>query len=462
MKRLGGGPHDQSKHRHEALRRVLRPYRLFARCQMPAGLRKVLIISYHALPMDVVASYRTKAYCDYFYENGLFPTLVTHRWEREGGSWAFHSKSDEIKYEKQDTYEIFRLARPMIRRSSGTALGKVRTAWHVLRGDLDAELTGSYKVFKTFLFQHLAANKYDVVLGIFSPHFSLKLAYEIGRAFDIPYVLDFRDLWDNQLVTNQYRPSLRQYFFNFFVKSYWRKWLRQSLFFSTTGRDWVAYLERLSGRQGIIVRNGYDEISIAPIRVAKPAKRFVVTYFGRLYQNQRLDVIAKGIRDFIAEEMPGDDFVIQLIGIKKPGNFDGVNELLKQIPREYVEVLGYMPKEQLMAYCSENSSLFLLPNFAENNGQFMVKSYDYISLRKPVIVAPSNGSETELLVHDLDAGLVTSSAEEVAAFIKTCYGHFKTGKPVELNYSADHFEFYSRGNQAKIMAQHIKEALLKL
>src|SRR5690606_27912948 len=132
------------------------------------------------------------------------------------------------------------------------------------------------------------------------------------------------------------------------------------------------------------VRNGYDNIfSLTPGGGANRPKKFVVTYFGRLYPNQSLDAITSGIRQFIASEIPGTDFAIQLIGIKRAGNFDGLNELLKRIPREYVEVIGYMPREKLLTYCAENSSLFLLPNFAENNGQFMVKSYDYISLRKP-------------------------------------------------------------------------------
>jgi len=430
---------------------------------MPAGLRRVLIISYHALPMDVVASSRTKAYCDFFFENGLFPTLVTHRWERDGKGWVFHSDSDEPKHEVHDTWEVFRLPRPVIKRPGETIPRKLKTFWYLLRGDLDAELTDSYKVFRKFLFQHIGENKYDVVLGIFSPHFDLKLAYEIGRAFAIPYVLDFRDLWDNGVVTSQYRPAPRQYIFDFFARSYWAKWLRQSLFFSTTSKEWIAYLEGLSGRKGIIVRNGYDDItSISPRPVAVSARRFVITYFGRLYPNQKLDIITRGIREFITKEVPDTDFVVQLIGVKKTGDYDGLGALLKKIPRQYVEVLGYMPKEKLMAHCLLNASLFLLPNFAENNGQFMVKSYDYISLRKPVIVAPSNGSETESLVSDLNAGLVTSSAEEVTDFISKCYRSFRAGKPVELDYSADHFEFYSRRYQVKIMAKHIKEELLKL
>lgn len=412
--------------------------------------------------MDVVASYRIKAYCDFFYENGLFPTLVTHRWERDDNGWAFHNGEDEIKREQYHTCEVFRLPRPMLKGCNGPVVGKIRTIWHLMRGDLDAELTSSYRVFRTFLLQHLVTTRYDVVLGIFSPHFDLKLTYEVGRKFAIPCILDFRDLWVNQIVTSQYRPSPRQYLFNFFVRSYWRIWLKQSLFFSTTSKEWIVYLKRLSGRDGIIVRNGYDNIfSLTPGGGANRPKKFVVTYFGRLYPNQSLDAITSGIRQFIASEIPGTDFAIQLIGIKRAGNFDGLNELLKRIPREYVEVIGYMPREKLLTYCAENSSLFLLPNFAENNGQFMVKSYDYISLRKPVIVAPSNGSETELLIRDLDAGIVTSSGKEVAAFIKKCYGRFKAGKPLKLDYSVDRFEFYSRRNQVRIMAQHIKEALPK-
>lgn len=55
------------------------------------GLKRLIILSYHALPMDVVSSYRAKAYCDHFVSYGVYPILVTHRWEQdESGKWKYH------------------------------------------------------------------------------------------------------------------------------------------------------------------------------------------------------------------------------------------------------------------------------------------------------------------------------------------------------------------------------------
>jgi hypothetical protein len=66
---------------------------------------RLLIISYHALPLDVVASYRTKAYCDYLFENGIYPTLITHNWKKDKNDfWERHEVNNETIIEDLQTH----------------------------------------------------------------------------------------------------------------------------------------------------------------------------------------------------------------------------------------------------------------------------------------------------------------------------------------------------------------------
>ncbi len=206
------------------------------------ALKKLLILSYHSLPMDVVASHRAASYCRYFSEYGILPTLLTYRWELNiESNWQFHSIDDSIIKEENQNYSTIRLPRLKAKKINGL-LSKFYTIFHYLVGNLDVENYYLYKQAKNYLYRHLETNHYDFVIAIYSPHFDLKLAFDINQKFGIAYILDFRDLWDNQIVTSSYWPSLKQKILNIVVSYYWRKWLKRATMFTSTSEIWINYL----------------------------------------------------------------------------------------------------------------------------------------------------------------------------------------------------------------------------
>jgi glycosyltransferase involved in cell wall biosynthesis len=415
--------------------------------------KRLLIISYHALPLEVVASYRTKGYCDYLSKYGVLPTLITHHWENQNvRNRIYHDVDDKVVYEKYDNYNIIRLPRPSENFNSSSS---IKTLKHWLKGDFDIHLLNSYDVFKSFLFQHLQSQKYDGVLAIFSPHYHLKLAYEIYQKFKIPYVLDFRDLWDNQVITKSYRPSLKKRIQDFLIKYYWKRWLKKSLFFSTTSHKWTEYLKKLSNEKGFVFPNGHEiEIVETPIKQAK----FNLTYFGRFYPNQNLELIVEGINEFLKKVNP-KNFKLQLIGIKKTSNFDGLQFITSRINTEYLEVVDYLPKEELMDFCKKEVTLFFLPSFFEDNGQFMVKLYDFIALGKPVLVAPRVNSDMEIVVKKTKSGAVLNSSESIALHLEEQYNYFLKFGHAKNNMSSKSISDYHRQNQIKLFAKKINSLI---
>src|SRR5688572_10569110 len=135
----------------------------------------VLILSYNALPMDVVSSYRAKAYCDHFKSFAIKPTLMTYRWEMVDNQYVVHEPDDAVIVEETESCKVIRVPYPGPRRSGSS----LRTIISYIKGDLDVELMDSYRIFRKFLWHHLEKQRYDFVIAIYNPHFHLKLAYEI-------------------------------------------------------------------------------------------------------------------------------------------------------------------------------------------------------------------------------------------------------------------------------------------
>lgn len=417
-------------------------------------MKSVLIISYHALPMDVVSSYRAKGYCDYLQSEKIKPTLVTHRWEvDEFGKWKTHTAFDEVLKEEHVTHNVIRLPRPSA--STFRSHLKVGSVIAFLMGNLELELDSSYRVFKKFLFEHLKTNHYDCVIGIFSPHYHLRLAYEINQKFAIPYVLDFRDLWNNDIVTKSYHPSLKDRFINAVIKFYWKKWLSNALFFTTTSQIWTDYIGNISKKEGVIIRNGHElEVQSSDIK----QEVFKLVFFGRAYPNSNLKVLIEAFKIFLSSEKD-KPILIEFVGLKKTGVFNPRQILEDSLPLRNLSFLEYMNKVDLIEYCHKEAALFFLPNFNENNGQFVVKLYDYLALAKPVIIAPKNGSDLETVLDEVQGGISSSSVPEIVDYLRKQYNYFCIHGKVDYNVQKEAIEKYHRKHHVKLLADKLKQAI---
>lgn len=409
--------------------------------------------------MDVVSSYRTKAYCDYLHKYGFFPTLITHRWEKnEMGNWKVHNKGDKVIIEENEGYSVIRLPRPDYFKPTNIASSKIFTAKSWVKGDLDIELRNSYFVFKAFLFDHLKSNTYDVILAIFSPHYHLKLAYEINKKFHLPYVLDFRDLWDNQIVTSSYSaPDLKKKLFDQVNKFWWKKWLENAMFFSVAGKKWKILIESFSGKKGLVVRNGYEYIVNNNLEYHNSPENFKVVHFGRMYENQNLEVFLEGFDRFLSKAH-NKAITFELIGLKSDRKEDLIRVIQTYIPKKNLNIIDYLPKYQLLEYCKRNASIFYFPGFREDNGSFAVKVFDYISLHKPVIMCPGDNSEVELILEETQSGVILNSSKEVEEYLVEKYQEFLKGN-VGFGGDLDKVLQYQRKYQVEKLAINIYKYL---
>lgn len=410
---------------------------------------EILIISYNALPLDVVSSYRAKAYCDHFISYGIRPTLLTHRWEYSNGSYLVHERNAEVIVEEGPTCTVIRLPNP----GAGDSKSKLHTILSYCRGDFDVSLLSSYQVFKDFLWKHLKDRRYQLIMGIFNPHFHLKLAHECQQAFNIPYVLDFRDLWENAIVTSSYRPGIRQQIIDRLIMTSWKRWIRNSMFFSTTGDKWRGFLTALSGKEGIVVRNGFQDIRDQDsAENYSTSSKFKVIHFGRLYKEQNIEVFLQGFRIF-CEKFSPDEVGLEIVGLKRCPGVDH-EQRIRQVLGRYVSILPYKSKPDLIAYCCAEASIFMFPNFKEDNGQFPVKLYDYIMMRKNILVSPAGGDIGEF-VSEMNVGVVLNDPESVAQGLGQYYEVFRKYGFIPLKGNNARLNEYSRKEQVRVMARKI-------
>lgn len=428
---------------------------------------KILVISYHFPPLDAIASYRAKAYADYFYQFGITPTILTLNWEIDTekssvkDKWRWHPADQDVVYETHQTHGVIRLPR---RKYTGLALlqmlaksallNKLIIIFRWVSGFFDSNLDAlhSYWTFKSYLQKHLKHNQYDLIISIYSPHHHLRLAHNLHQTFKIPYVLDFRDLWNNQVASKAYHPNATEKIYDSLAKFYWNKWLKSASFFTITNSYWRDIMKNITATEGYVVSNGYDTLADDN---NETTDFFSIHFAGALYPYQNVDIFLDGLTDLI-EKTPGIQLKVRFMGLNERF-FPGIHELIKKrIPSEHLEMLERKPKSEADRFIQQADILYF-PAFDTIQGWCSVKIYDYLASKKNILVAPGDGGIVDEIINETRSGFVAFSPEEVVGYLKIKYNEWIKNGTCEFHGVNKKIVIYSRKKQVERFSFLIKQ-----
>lgn len=421
-------------------------------------MKSILIISFHFPPFDGIASYRTNAYAQFLPDHGIQPTIITHNWIKKNNQWDI----GDFEFEKNNGgTQIFKLGRTKHDRNDSDQKGGIYNKFQLFRnwliGDLDADkdLKRSYISFKTFIFDYLVNNSPDLILGIYSPNFPLKLAYQASLKFNIPYILDFRDLWDNRELSNVSIKNNGRLIANRLSEFYWRKWSKSALFFLTTGAEWRDYLQDKLSIDGYVVENGFEE-NLIKIRneIKQSQENFIISYVGNLYNDQNIETFLKAYLKFWKSSNSANT-KMKFIGISKLYGNLSLQRISQILPIESYEVVGRVSKDQSMKYICESNILWF-PCFEDYSGWRSAKLYDYIGSGRFILISKGDNGTVDRLIRDTNSGLTANTQEEIMKILEVKYGSWKE-KKVPYSCDFDLIDQYSRKNQVRIFAEIIKQ-----
>lgn len=432
-------------------------------------MKKVLIIAYHFAPDNIVASKRSESYAKYFKENGLFPTVATIQFEKKyksnGMDWelSFQKKGSKPILQENDNFNTLSIPRIIsIRQKIYKFLLKLPGIKHIsilifwLLGNFDFELSSAYQNFKVEISRHLKENKYDLIIAIYSPHFPLRLAYELNKKFKIPYVLDFRDLWNNMVVSHQYIPGFKDFIYNFLIKIYWKKWLENAIFFTITNDVWLNKINEFSLTKGYVISNGYEEEQLN-VKCSDTSDSFNISFVGSLYKEQNIDIFIDGVNLFIHSEQP-ENMNINFIGLKEKYRIGVKEELCSKIEAKYLNIKDTVPKEDAYRYINCSQLLFY-PGFDTVPGWCSVKVYEYLASGNNILVSPGDKGIVDTIIQTTKAGKIANTAEEVADFIHEIFIAWNTKESISHLGARNEIIKYSRHYQVGEMAKLINQNL---
>jgi glycosyltransferase involved in cell wall biosynthesis len=426
--------------------------------------------------MNVIASQRTLGYANHFRKFGFEPTILTHQWDKSKEEQ--HCKPNEILgktiIEENGAYSVYKMPIGQFKRGKiisffeNSRLNKINILFMWIMGHLDTkgELLNSSLTEKHFLTEHLKTNNYDVVLGVFSPHFHLKNCYWINKKFKIPYVLDYRDLWNNRIIHQKYTPNAKLKFQDKITSFWWRVWAKKALLNTITSEPWRTKLQNIGVRKTAVITNGFEKNEFV-FNTNDATKEFKIVHTGSLYNNQDLTAFFNAVNIFINKINPLN-FKIYFIGAErnKKVKYISINsfidaQTLKDKYRLSEEYFVFSPRTSREDSLKQvySASILLMPTFPFSPGTYSGKIFEYLPSKRPILATPKDLSVIDELIQETQTGICSSIEDEIVEFLTQSYNDWIKKGFVIIEGKKEKIDYYSRENQTKILADLIGEKI---
>lgn len=425
-------------------------------------MREILILSYHALPMNVIASYRPYGYLQHLSKFGIKPTLVTHNWksneEKKDAEDICHPKLSVEEGEQFNVYKI-PITQPPKDQVASFSQFKVLLDWAKGNFDTSPQVVASEQCFEEFVIEHLIHNRerYALVLGIFTPFHHLRLCYRLNRKYDIPYVLDFRDLHDNRVVSNDSVP-LKTRIRNFFASHYIKKWGSKALFVSSVSKPLTDYLSKLTGVPGYEVRNGYEGDLIGSVEEQLDQEYFNLTSMGTLKDHQDFSQLFAALKE-IDVEFPSHRIKVNFVGVNESQRRGSAKQIRESVPASMLVLRPRIPKREAIASL-KLSHILLFPNVIGTVGYFSGRIFEYLGVRRNILAFPDESQEIRSLLSETGTGVSMTQKDEIKKHIVSAYKAWEAGTYQFIGHEAE-IEKYDRINQTAILASRIHQYIDK-
>ena len=407
-------------------------------------MKKVVLISYFFQPCTLTPSQRATYFAENFHQLGYWPIVITRYWDIPISSY-FDTKikvGTKVRHVKYENYEVYYLPfEPGI-------LDKAYLSWgenylrplFLLVKLIDIILVNftlaftSYRNFYPLLKSILQNEKISSLLISGAPFYLFKLGYLVKKRFGTKWFADYRDDWTTNLIEVQKGSNLLRKFVNFLESRYEKKWVASSEKVISVSEVYTKRISDFLEKEGINVENGFDE-GILELSDLSLFEDFTIVYSGTLYPFQDLSVILSTLETLIND---GHRIKLVFLGsgfdIKEKRRIDA---LIKDSLKPFVTITERIPRREAVEFL-KRAHVLLSISYGDLNGIPSSKLYEYIGLRKPVLLCPSDKDVMEQMLRRAGVGFIANTNQECKAQlieIMRMYQESESGQFFDINHA---------------------------
>lgn len=419
-------------------------------------MKKVLIISYFYPPCNLTSGQRVLSWAQNLKNFGYHPIIITRSWNNpiQNLKDILIPSGTDIVHEQNDTHEVYYLPYKASYRdryyvkhhgSQLQQLSKVFTAVNLVSENFNVKSIPHHNIYdfaRSYLIQN---NDVQTVIVSGNPFNLFQFGYLLKKEFNINWIADYRDDWNTNELKKKYK-----FLIGALQLHSEKKWLSNAYCFTTVSEYYKQKIEKLVGKPGYVLANGYEFEGVKESKVS--SDKFVITYNGSLYPAQDLESFISVIVQLIKEGF-------KEIFVEFPGAaFDKQQEYrLKKLTEtisSHVHIMLRIERTEVLAM-QQNSDVLLMLSYTNLKGIPSSKLYEYIGLRKPILVFPNDFDVIESTLKDTGLGFTCDNRQQLYDTLKDMLVKKREGHKLlgEINENA--IDSYSRKSQVKKLADII-------
>jgi len=407
--------------------------------------KKVLIITYYWPPSGGIGVLRCLKFAKYLTSFGWEPIIFTAE-NAHYPSFDYSNVSDipaDLKVltcpiiEPYGIYKMLTLQSPKANVNNVFNVKPSKLNWMHnfavwIRSNFfipDARALWIKPAFK-YLSNWLDNNQVDAIISNGPPHSNTRIATLLKKKHHIPWLADFQDPWTQvdyyQLLrltpqADRYHHKLEQEAFLFADK------------LTIVSKAWAKSLEDIGAKNVDVIYWGFDPADYLSLDKTLDNK-FTLTYFGIMGYDRNPENLFKAIASLI-QEIPSfkNDFCLQLIG---QIDYSILEEIDKASVTESVHYLGSLTREETLQKAQGSRVLLLLLNRQPNaEGRIPGKSFEYMALRRPILLIGDTNAEISEIIGSVSGNPVCDyeDYEKIKQSLSTLYDNFKNKKDIEMS-----------------------------
>lgn len=400
-------------------------------------------------------------WANYLSQFGYYPTIVTRNWDIliESPEDVLISCGDEVIHKKEDRFEVYYLPYRASKRDQIFSHNKNNkfiqksSKFFTLKDQILENYSNSAIPFSNLydfsLDLILQDRGYQCLLISGNPFIQFKFGYLLNQKTGIKWIADYRDDWNTSELTGRLN-GLKRIISRLHSKSE-KKWVKSSECIISISKRYSEKISSFVHKKGYVILNGFDGVNEDELITTEEGK-FTITYNGSLYSTQPIEILLRAFIKVIQNQEVKIDICINFPGL----GFDQVQK--KRVEQEIIgfemffNITDRIPKSEVINI-QKRSDLLLMVTHEGIKGIPSSKMYEYIGLKKPILLYPNDYDIVEETLNHTGMGIICNNIDEIYSKLLKLVLAKQEGRNSELILDNEKIEFYSRKNQTAELAQ---------
>jgi len=420
-----------------------------------SSIKRVLMISYFFYPRNDTALRRVAGFYNYLPEFGWQTSVLCPRWTAEN--------CDVYDPEMESLLTQARTVGLLVTGvSNQKANGK---SWldraarllhnpakitHRLRSRLSPhhlfrEPIEMYATAMPVLDRYLREHRIDLIWATCPPRAPLGIADAISKRFGIPWVADFRDIFDQHHLVRNSRSMRRR------ILAAEAQVLDSASHIVTVSAPLARALRSRHQVPVSVITNGYDPRRRANGAEQANTQKFQIVYLGRLIRPfQNPAPLIEGIEVLLNDGfVSADEIEVRMHGPTR----EDLSDLFESAPgAAQTFVFGPWVSFAESARIQRDSTVQLVLAMSGQRGILTGKLFECLAANRPILCIPRDQEGIADVVFETKAGLVCDSTEEVVCALRDWIQRWRYDEQFDIHSDQQQIEKYSHRSLSEKLA----------